>query len=92
MPIQEETPEIRIQRTITAAFDSVGLIEDIIAGIDRGESDPQQISRMIDANVGHLKIVLGYEGIAAAMTEEQSTRYNAAIVAGETYLVEHPIT
>lgn len=92
MPLQEQTPEQRIQQTITAAFDSVSLIEDVVAGIDRGGSTVEQILRMVEANVGHLKIVLEYEGVVDAMTEEQTTRYNAAIVSGEAYLTEHPIT
>jgi hypothetical protein len=83
----EQPTEQQLQRHISAAFDSVSLINRIISE----EDTPNKPSRMIDANVGHLNIMLGKEWFADGLTEQQRTDIDAAIAAGNTYLETHPL-
>ena len=57
MPEQQMT-EQQILGTITAARDSVWVINDSLAKLANGETLTEQLRGNIDRNVGHLKLVV----------------------------------
>ncbi len=61
------TPE-QIAQSVSAAFDSVDLI-------NRNEDDAETIER----NVEHLRIMMGFEWFASALTAEQTEQINTII-------------
>jgi hypothetical protein len=65
--MENQTPE-QIAQSVSAAFDSVDLI-------NRNEDDAATIER----NVEHLRIMMGYEWFASALTAEQTEQINAII-------------
>lgn len=65
--MENQTPE-QIAQSVSAAFDSVDLI-------NRNEDDAVTIER----NVEHLRIMMGYEWFASALTAEQTEQINAII-------------
>lgn len=73
-PYEDITPE-EIVGYYNAAMDSVNLINDVIANPDAYISDPTVLER----NVEHLKIVLGW----TFWTTEDMTPFTDAITAGE---------
>lgn len=79
------TPE-EVQQSISAAFDSVGLINGIIDGSQMADADAQDKADTVERNVGHLKIMLGHDWFTEGCTEEQATDLNAAVTAGEAYI------
>lgn len=84
--IQEtHTPE-EVAQSISAAFDSVHLINEIIAGNTMTEATTEDKESTVERNVGHLKIMLGKEWFTEGCTEEQATDLNAAVTAGEEYI------
>jgi len=58
----------QIAQSVSAAFDSVDLI-------NRNEDDSETIER----NVEHLRIMMGYEWFASALTIEQMEQINSII-------------
>ena len=58
MPEQQMT-EQQILGTITAARDSVWVVNDSLAKLANGETLNEQLRGNIDRNVGHLKLVVG---------------------------------
>lgn len=64
---KEMTPE-QIAQSVSAAFDSVDLI-------NLNEDETVTIER----NVEHLRIMMGYEWFASALTPEQTEQINAII-------------
>jgi hypothetical protein len=64
---KEMTPE-QIAQSVSAAFDSVDLI-------NRNEDDAETIER----NVEHLRIMMGFEWFASALTAEQTEQINTII-------------
>lgn len=81
---ETRTPE-EIQQSISAAFDSVGLINGIIDGSQMADADAQDKADTVERNVGHLKIMLGHDWFTGGCTEDQLTDLNAAVTAGEAY-------
>ena len=63
-----ELTQEQIAQSVSAAFDSVDLI-------NRNEDDAVTIER----NVEHLRIMMGYEWFASALTSEQTSAINAII-------------
>lgn len=88
MPNSERTPE-EVQRTITAAFDSVGLIDRIIAGEDMVNQTIEERKNTVERNVGHLNIQLNDQEIVDGMTPEQLTEMQAAVTNGNLYIAEN---
>ena len=64
----ENLTQEQIARSISAAFDSVELI-------NRNEDDAETIER----NVEHLRIMMSYEWFVSALTTEQSEQINTII-------------
>jgi hypothetical protein len=58
----------QIAQSVNAAFDSVELI-------NRNENDAETIER----NVEHLRVMMGYEWFASALTTEQTEQINTII-------------
>lgn len=63
-----ELTQEQIAQSVSAAFDSVDLI-------NRNEDDAVTIER----NVEHLRIMMGYEWFASALTAEQTEQINVLI-------------
>lgn len=63
-----EMTQEQIAQDVSAAFDSVDLI-------NRNEDDAVTIER----NVEHLRIMMGYDWFASALTAEQAEQINAII-------------
>jgi hypothetical protein len=73
------TPE-QVQRNISAAFDSVNLINNEIA---QEATDNRKDS--VKRNYQHLEIMLAKPWFAEGLTEQQRAGIDAAIAAGQTF-------
>ena len=69
---EEQTPE-QVQRSISAAFDSVNLINQLKAQTSLTEEEQDRVNR----NVEHLRIMLGKEWFSEGLTEQQKTDINS---------------
>jgi hypothetical protein len=69
---EEQTPE-QVQRSISAAFDSVNLINQLKAQPSLTEEEQDRVNR----NVEHLRIMLGKEWFSEGLTEQQKTDINS---------------
>jgi hypothetical protein len=63
---EEQTPE-QVQRSISAAFDSVNLINQLNAQPSLTEEEQDRVNR----NVEHLRIMLAKEWFSEGLTEQQ---------------------
>jgi hypothetical protein len=72
---QIEITEEQIQKSVSAAFDSVNLINELNAQPSLTEEDQDRLNR----NKEHLKIMLDKDWFFAALTEEQKTDINACL-------------
>lgn len=71
-----------VKRHITAAFDSVNLINElVIAGVNT-----EAVSARIKANVGHLNIMLEKEWFAEGLTVEERQDIDTCIVSGNEFV------
>ena len=68
----EQTPE-QIQRSISSAFDSVNLINQLKAQPSLTEEERDRANR----NVEHLRIMLAKEWFSTGLTEQQKTDINS---------------
>ena len=82
---ETRTPE-EVAQSISAAFDSVGLINGIIDGSQMADASAEDKADTVERNVGHLKIMLGHDWFTEGCSEEQATDLNAAVTAGEEYI------
>jgi len=69
---EEQTPE-QVQRSISAAFDSVNLINELKAQPSLTEEEQDRVNR----NVEHLRIMLAKEWFSEGLTEQQKTDINS---------------
>jgi hypothetical protein len=69
-------------KSISAAFDSVNLINKLIT-----ETADDKKKGNVKRNVEHLEVMLTKEFFTTALTEQQRTDIDACIVAGEAYTV-----
>jgi hypothetical protein len=83
--MEQPPTEEEIQRHISAAFDSVSAIERTISGEDTYNNPVS----WVEANVGHLNIMLGKDWFVAGLTEQQRTDIDAIIASGNQYIAEH---
>jgi len=60
---------------ISAAFDSVNLINELVIKSPQEDGDAETIER----NVEHLKIMMNYDWFSSALTSEQQLQINAII-------------
>ncbi len=77
--METPTPE-QIQQHISAAFDSVNLINNEIT-----QEATDNRKDTVKRNVQHLKIMINKDWFEEGCTEQQVTDINAAIAAGSTY-------
>jgi hypothetical protein len=76
---ETQTPE-QVQRHISAAFDSVNLInEEITKEVTDNRKDT------VKRNYQHLELMIAKEWFEAGCTEQQVTDINTCIAAGKTY-------
>jgi len=78
---ETQTPE-QIQRNISAAFDSVNLINDEIT---KEVTDNRKDT--VKRNYQHLELMIAKDWFEARCTAQQVTDINTCIVAGKTYAV-----
>jgi hypothetical protein len=79
------TPE-EVQQHIRAAFDSVNLINGIIAGTKMPNATLQEKKSAVSRNVEHLELMMSKTWFAEGCTLTQTTNINACIAAGNTYV------
>ena len=72
---EEQTPE-QVQRSISAAFDSVNLINQLNAQPSLTEEEQDRVNR----NVEHLRIMLEKEWFSEGLTEQQRIDIDACLV------------
>jgi hypothetical protein len=77
---ETQTPE-QVQQHISAAFDSVNLINDEIT---KEVTDNRKDN--VKRNVQHLELMIAKDWFAAGCTEQQVTDINTCIAAGNTYI------
>jgi hypothetical protein len=79
--METKTPE-QIQKNVSAAFDSVTLINKLVL-----ETVDDKKKANVERNVGHLKLMLTKEFFTTALTTEQRVELETCIEAGNTYTV-----
>ena len=83
-----------VSEVLTAATDSVTLINEVNAGTWNVEGiDQSEINDMVQRNVDHLEIILAYAPVDedddtpnVAGSDEDLSSYNDAISTGKTYI------
>ena len=70
--------------SVNAAFDSVDLINAIVAGTSDIETDEDK-ANSADCNYRHLEIMMAKSWFSDTLTSTQTTAINEAITAGSTY-------
>jgi hypothetical protein len=78
----EEEFTVNIQQSISAAFDSVNLINETITKPTDDENNS-----IVKRNVEHLEIMLGKEFFSNALTIEQKSEIDNTIISGKNYLI-----
>jgi len=71
-----ELTEDQVQRSISAAFDSVNLINELKTKSSLSEEEQSRLDR----NKEHLVIMLGKDWFEAGLTEQQKTDINTCLV------------
>ena len=79
--METKTPE-QIQKNISAAFDSVNLINKLIL-----ETADDKKKTNVERNVKHLELMLTKDFFTEALTESQRTDIDACILAGNSYII-----
>ena len=72
---EEQTPE-QVQKSISAAFDSVNLINQLKAQPSLTEEEQDRVNR----NVEHLRIMLAKEWFSEGLTEQQKNDIDSCLV------------
>ena len=80
----DEITAEQIAQHYSAMGDSVGLINDIIAGTAMADDDAADKQDCVDRNVEHLEIMVAKD----FWTDEDMTAANAAIAAGQGYTAQ----
>ena len=71
----EELTEEQIAKSVSAAYDSVNLINELKAKADLTEDE----NATLDRNIEHLRIMLAKEWFANALTAEQKAELEALV-------------
>jgi hypothetical protein len=74
------TPE-EVQGHISAAFDSVNLINEVVA-----TPATEETKKTVERNFKHLEIMLAKDWFEAGLTAAQKTDINASVAAGKAYV------
>ena len=76
-----------VEQVLTAATDSVTLINDINDGThDVGNMTQEEINDMVQRNVDHLEIILAYTDPDVAGDSSDKSSYTDAITTGKAYI------
>jgi len=76
-----------VEQVLTAATDSVTLINDINSGTYNVEGMTQEeINDMVQRNVDHLEIILAYTEPDVVGDSSDKSSYTDAIATGKTYI------
>jgi len=79
-----------VEQVLTAATDSVTLINDINGGTYAVEGITQEeINDMVQRNVDHLEIILAYTEPDVVGDSSDKTSYTTAIATGKAYIEEN---
>jgi hypothetical protein len=78
----EEDFIVNAQQSISAAFDSVNLINETVTKPTDDENKD-----LVKRNVEHLEIMLGKEFFSNALTTEQRSEIDNTIISGKSYLI-----
>ena len=79
--------EQTVSEVLTAATDSVTLINEVNAGTWNVEGREQsEINDMVQRNVDHLEIVLAYTDPDVVGSSDDKTPYTDAITTGKAYI------
>lgn len=76
----------QIQRSITAARDSVGVVNEVLAKLAAGDQPTNQVKGNLERNVGHLKIITSSQEVIDSGQNIEDLK--EAIVIGEAKLAE----
>lgn len=83
----ETTPTLeQVQQHIRAAFDSVNLINGIIADTNMTNATLEKKKEAVSRNVEHLELMMGKTWFAEGCTLTQVTNINNCIAVGNTYI------
>ena len=79
-----------VTEVLTAATDSVTLINDINGGThDVGSMTQAEINDMVQRNVDHLEIILAYTEPDVAGDSADKSSYTTAVTTGKTYITDN---
>ena len=79
-----------VEQVLTAATDSVTLINDINGGTHEvGGMTQEEINEMVQRNVDHLEIILAYTDPDVAGDSSDKSSYTDAIATGNTYITDN---
>ena len=76
-----------VEQVLTAATDSVTLINEVNAGTwDVGNMTQEEINDMVQRNVDHLELILAYTDPDVVGDSSDKSSYTDAIATGNTYI------
>ena len=76
-----------VEQVLTAATDSVTLINDVNGGTyEVGTMTQEEINDMVQRNVDHLEIILAYTDPDVAGDSSDKSSYTDAIATGKAYI------
>jgi len=79
-----------VEQVLTAATDSVTLINEVNAGTWNVEGMTQEeINEMVQRNVDHLELILAYTEPDVVGDSSDKTPYTTAITTGKAYIQEN---
>ncbi len=79
-----------VSEVLTAATDSVNLIDGVKAGSWNVTGMTQaEINEMVQRNVDHLEIILEYTDPDVKGSSDDKTSYTTAITTGKTYITDN---
>ena len=79
-----------VEQVLTAATDSVTLINEVNAGTWYVEGMTQaEINEMVQRNVDHLQLILAYTDPDVAGDSSDKSSYTNAIATGNTYITNN---
>lgn len=79
-----------VEQVLTAATDSVTLINDINSGThDVNGMTQEEINEMVQRNVDHLELILAYTEPDVVGDSSDKSSYTDAIATGNTYITDN---
>jgi len=79
-----------VEQVLTAATDSVTLINNINSGThDVGNMTQEEINDMVQRNVDHLELILAYTEPDVVGDSSDKSSYTDAIATGNTYITNN---